>query len=304
MKKVVVLISTYNGEKYLEDQINSLLNQQGIDVEILARDDGSSDNTINILSKYAMKYSSFSFYSGNNVKSAQSFLDLVVKAKDADFYAFCDQDDVWEDDKLLIAVEKIEKLDQSKPALYYSNLKIVDKDLNVHRLSHTRKMYNSNKYSVLTENLCTGCTAVFNKKAKEIISLKLPNYCTMHDAWLYMVCMLMGNCVYDEAAHIMYRQHEKNVVGTYLEKNKYKILKKRMLRLFDKNLQPRYMNAVNFYDCFADILEKEDKEKLLLIINYKSSIRKRMELFFDQDIRPSTFYENLRFRLHILWGTV
>lgn len=95
MKTVSVLLSTYNGEKYLREQLDSLLVQQGVDLRIIARDDGSKDTTVEILKEYAGKDTRVSFFEGKNVGPAQSFFDLIMKSPDSDYYAFCDQDDVW-----------------------------------------------------------------------------------------------------------------------------------------------------------------------------------------------------------------
>ena len=304
MDSVTVLLSTYNGEKFLREQIETLLNQEGVEINILARDDGSSDHTIEILREYSEKYSNFVFYSNTNLGPAKSFLDLICNAKDTDYYSFCDQDDYWDKDKLKVAIEKLKVLDSTKPNLYYSNLRIVDENLQFYRLSHEGNFFNDNKYSALTENLCTGCTAVFNKTARDLIKNHTPEYCSMHDTWLYMLCKLMGNTIYDSEPHISYRQHGGNVVGAYLKRNRLVIYKERFFRIFQKGLQPRYMNAVNFWNCFGDLLEENDKKKVLLLVNYKRSARDRIRLFFDKDINASSFYGKLRFRLHILWGTV
>lgn len=304
MQSVIVLLSTYNGEKYLSQQIDSLLSQKGVAVHILVRDDGSNDSTLSILEKYSSENTNFEYYEGKNCGPAKSFLDLIQHAGEADYYALCDQDDVWDDDKLLIAVEKLASFDSEKPALYYSNLRIVDENLKFFRLSHTSELFNPNRYSALTENLCTGCTAVFNYRAKEMISDKLPDYCTMHDTWIYMVCKLLGNTYYDSEAHISYRQHGNNVVGTYLNKNNGKIMKERFLRLFKRDLQPRYMNAISFDECFASYMNDVDRSKVLKIVHYKDSLKDRLNLLFDNEIKASSFYGNLRFKVHILWGTV
>lgn len=304
MNTVIILLSTYNGEKYLKEQIDSLLNQKGVDIRIIARDDGSKDSTISILSEYQKNNENFSYYQGANCGPAKSFLHLISCADAADYYALCDQDDVWDEDKLLSAINKLNKLNSQKPNLYYSNLRIVDEHLNFYRFSHSGVLHNDNRFSALTENLCTGCTAVFNRKAKEMIGRRLPDFCSMHDTWIYMTCMLMGNTIYDEDAHISYRQHSSNVVGTYLEKSRSKVILEKVKRMFNKELQPRYVNAQNFYECYKDVMDNECKSKVLEVVNYKKSFKDRMKLFFDKDIKATTGYGNLRFRLHVLWGTV
>lgn len=304
MTTITVLLSTYNGEKFIREQIDSLLQQEDVELQILARDDGSSDTTLSILEEYSNKFANFNYYHNVNLGPAKSFLDLIKNAPDTEYYALCDQDDYWDKDKLKIAISRLKELDNNKPNLYYSNLRIVDENLTFYRFSHDSEFFNPNKYSALTENLCTGCTAVFNKTAQELLKNNIPNFCTMHDTWIYILCKFLGNTVYDSEPHISYRQHSGNVVGAYLKKSKYALYKERLFRIFKKGLQPRYMNAKSFYECFGTLLDEEDKRRVLKVVNYKNSIKDRASLFFDKDISASSFYGNLRFRLHVLWGTV
>lgn len=240
MKSVCVLLSTYNGEKYLREQLDSLITQEGIKLSIVVRDDGSEDNTIGILDEYMKRDSRITYYEGKNVGPAQSFLDLIIKSPDSDYYAFCDQDDVWDNDKLKIAVDFLEKENQSKPNMYYSNLRIVDQTLSFYRFSHLEPLKQKTKYSVLTEDLATGCTVVFNRTTVKYVKIGIPECCSMHDTWISMICKFFGKTVYDFEAHISYRQHDNNVVGTYLDKKTKDMYIARIKRLFDRSLQPRY----------------------------------------------------------------
>ena len=108
MKKVCVLMSTYNGEKYLKEQIDSILKQKGVKVNLLVRDDGSTDNTLSLLEEYKKK-GLLDYCCGSNMKPARSFMELLSIAPDSDYYAFSDQDDYWEHDKLFNAVKNTEK---------------------------------------------------------------------------------------------------------------------------------------------------------------------------------------------------
>ena len=110
MKKIIVLMSTYNGEKYLQVQLDSILSQENVDLELLVRDDGSTDSTKTILERYQSE-GKLTWYSGKNKKPAYSFFDLLGKCKDADYYAFADQDDFWHEDKLINAIKRLEKID-------------------------------------------------------------------------------------------------------------------------------------------------------------------------------------------------
>ena len=128
MKNVLVILSTYNGEKYLREQIESVLKQENVKISILVRDDGSTDNTCNILEEYEKK-GLLRWYTGKNLKPAKSFIDLIFHAtNDFDYYAFCDQDDFWYFKKIYSAIEQMENNNDSIdiPKVCYCNLEVVD----------------------------------------------------------------------------------------------------------------------------------------------------------------------------------
>nr|WP_303104047.1 glycosyltransferase [Megamonas funiformis] len=153
-------MSTYNGENYLEEQIESLRKQKDVDIKILVRDDGSKDNTVKILEKYK-KEGILDFYKGNNVGYAKSFLHLLTNNIEADYYAFCDQDDVWLPDKLIKAIEKINE--NEKPSLYASALKRVDENLKFLGIQSFKNL-KLTLGAEFTRHRLAGCTFVFNKR--------------------------------------------------------------------------------------------------------------------------------------------
>ena len=300
MATVCVLLSTYNGEMYLREQLDSLLAQEGVDLTVLVRDDGSSDRTMDILADYAGRYPNIRFFRGENCGPARSFFTLIEEAPGAEYYAFCDQDDVWDRDKLKTAVGMLDKEDPSTPNMYHSNLRIVDRNLKFYRLSHSKPYHQKTKYSVLTEDCATGCTIVFNRTAEELIRHHIPAYFSMHDSWVYLVCRFFGTAVYDFDAHIDYRQHAANAIGTYLGKKSKDIYLERFHRLFNRELQPRYHNACSFYEEFGDRLSREDARKVLKIVHYKDSVFHTLSLFLDPQIHSSDWNRELRYRMLIL----
>ena len=304
METVAVLLSTYNGEKYLKEQIDSILNQIGLNVCVFARDDGSKDSTVNILKEYSENYSNFSYYCGLNVGPAQSFFELIKQSPNSDYYAFADQDDVWDQNKLECAVKMLSKKDASIPQLYYSNLRIVDQDLKYYRMSHQKPYIHKKRYSALAEGCATGCTIVINTVARDFLKDKLPSECTMHDNWIYMVCKLFGEVNYDFEGHISYRQHGGNVIGTYLGKKNAKTYIKRFKRLFNRNLQPRYKNAISFWNAYGDLLNADDRKKVLEIVHYKNSFINRCKLLFDFDIGYEVRSRDIRYRILIILGLI
>ena len=299
--RVQVLMSTFNGTKYLPMQLESLQEQEDVDVSILIRDDGSTDGTLSYLQGYCQEHANTSFYTGENMKPARSFLNLISVSHDEEYFALCDQDDVWDSDKISVAITKMQGFPADVPVLYYSNLRIVDQDLNFIRNSHDRILVQKNKYSSLCEPLPTGCTMVFNKALRDLVKEKTPDYCSMHDSWIYMICQFFGVSIYDEIPHISYRQHGNNVIGAYTRKN-LRFYVDKLKRMFDRNLQPRYHNAISFLECYGDKLIPEDYEKVWEVAHYKDSFSNRMKLLFDGDIVASTKERDLRNRILIICG--
>ncbi|MGN0290954.1 MAG: glycosyltransferase family 2 protein [Lachnospiraceae bacterium] len=208
-KKVQILMSTYNGEKYLEEQIESLLRQTYPHIEILIRDDGSTDSTSTILKKYEKEYGNIHVFLESNVGVTKSFFSLLSKS-DADYIAFCDQDDIWLEEKVERAVEKLCEIQGA--ALYCSNKILVDAESRI--IGENKKTILKPGFgNAVVECICTGCTAVMNRELAEIIKNHIPENAILHDWWCYLVACYVGQVVFDEEAYIWYRQHGGNVVG-------------------------------------------------------------------------------------------
>lgn len=229
--KVGILLSTYNAQKYLKEQLDSLLAQHYSAFELWIRDDGSSDDTISILKEYEKKDNRVHYYAGKNLGAIGSFFDLMQHVRDRDYayIAFCDQDDFWKKEKLEIAVKAIAKeVEHQKhfiegnmnrtdsagkiPVLYCSKTQLVDEQLNPLQEEIKRKIH-PGFGNALLENIVTGCTTVINRDLNELICQYMPKYCIMHDWWIYLIATLYGKVIYDETPHILYRQHGKNVMG-------------------------------------------------------------------------------------------
>ncbi len=209
MEKVQVLLSTYQGEQFLEEQMESLLGQTWKNLEILVRDDGSKDSTQKILEHYSEKYDNIRYYPGKNVGVAKSFFELLKKS-DAEFVAFCDQDDVWLENKIEAAVDRLKK--EKGPALYCSNKILVDRNLCPMKKQNQTQLRPGFGNAVV-ECICTGCTAVLNRELADILSARLPEHAILHDWWTYLAASYVGSVIFDSHAYILYRQHEQNVVG-------------------------------------------------------------------------------------------
>lgn len=290
MKKVQVLMSTYNGEKYLQEQIDSLNNQEGVELDILVRDDNSNDKTIKILNENNIKW-----YQGKNLKSAKSFMDLILNSGDYDYYAFCDQDDVWENNKLSIAIKKLDSFNTDKPSMYFSNKKIVDQDLNYLYTTDERRIISLG--SALITNIATGCTIVINKRMMEELKKYSPSFIEMHDAWIYKLCIALdGNIYFDKNAYINYRQHENNVIG-----NSEKILKK-IKRRFNSIIHCNHIKekmALEILKGYENELTEQNLEIINRFIGYRKLVNK-FNLIFSKKYKTGFITKDLMFKIAVL----
>lgn len=309
MKKVLVLMSAYNGENYIEEQLDSIFSQEGVDVYCLVRDDGSKDSTREIIESFAKANHKLTFCFGENIGWAKSFYSLVERSResDYDYYAFCDQDDKWDAQKILAAAEKLDKEDKDKPLLYCSNLKIVDDNLNWSGKLRFDRVDISKKHA-LAESFATGCTQVFNNKAKELFLSYKPDYLHAHDYWLYLICIFTGRVIYDENAYINYRQHHSNVIGGEIT---LKELIRRRLRFFSGdylkkklNQHPKEYMAREILKGFRSYLIPEDIKIIEAFALYRENIWRRLYLFFNFKIYKISFYQNIEFRISIILGMV
>lgn len=289
MAKVLVLMSTYNGEKYLDEQIESIINQSGVEVSILARDDGSTDGTLNILKQWKNR-GVLDYYTGENKKPALSFMDLVSHAQGYDFYAFSDQDDIWLPNKLISALEQLEKVAKDKPALYFSKLTYVDENLNVMENQLVSCTYLYSFPQALIKNTAAGCTMVYNESLRKILNLYVPKSISMHDRWLFLVCSAVGgNIIFDKNSYILYRQHSSNVTG---DKNYVQLCKSRVKRLFDSS-QYIYKHALMLNEGYGNLIEDENGKCIKKVLEYKNGIKYKVNLIKDNRFRIESdkYYE-------------
>ena len=222
MEKVVVLLSTYNGEKYLSEQLESLVAQQGVDVEVLVRDDGSKDSTTGILDEWQEK-GLLKWYTSKNMGPGKSFMDLLHKAPADGYYAFCDQDDVWLPEKLRQTMDKmksVEATNPGKPIIVHADMFVVDENLNVVHDSFWRSsglrpdILRTFPYLSVC-NSVNGCTILMNGAARDLIIEKyVEQELIIHDVISALTVAYYGGIIdYIETPTVLYRQHASNVVG-------------------------------------------------------------------------------------------
>ena len=239
MERVTVLISTYNGERYLAEQLESLLAQKDVNVELLVRDDGSRDSTTAILDEWQSR-KQLSWYSSGNLGPGKSFMHLLQTASPGNYYAFCDQDDVWLPEKLRLTMDKMKSVEQANPGkavLVHTDMFVVDEKLNVVHDSFWRSSGLRPDVLRTFPYLCTcnsvnGCTILMNSIARELILEKYVEHdVIIHDVISALTLAYYGGIIdYVDVPTVLYRQHASNVVGA-MSYNKWQAIKERLLNI-------------------------------------------------------------------------
>lgn len=299
VKEVLVLMSTYNGEKYIREQIDSIIHQS-YPCKLVVRDDGSTDTTIQILKEYENK-DLLTWYSGNNIGPAKSFFDLIQRADNADYYALADQDDVWELDKIKAAIIKLKEV--NAPKLYFCKRRIVDSQLNVMNIPNTL-IRKTTPNVVLLEGGAYGCTMVFDQKTKKMIEklqIRYDGY--LHDVFIYRLISMCGTIIYDDNEHINYRQHSANVVG-----HEYTGLKKWIKRF--KGLPQRANNhsrsncAKELYENYKDVINTDYSDLLYNVAFAPESVACRLKLVFKNKLESQYKTKVYALKIFILLGWI
>jgi len=274
-----ILLSTYNGEQYLRNQIESIINQTYKNWRLLIRDDGSQDKTIEILEYYLRKHKDKIVLIEDGQKhlgASKSFFRLLGYS-DAKYIMFCDQDDVWLPYKIEETYNKMKELEKKhndKPLLVYSDLKVVDKDLNLIAPSFWKYQHidpKRNKLNhLLVQNVITGCTMMINDKLKDTL-ITMPDDEIMHDWWLGLVGASFGELDFIKEPLVLYRQHGKNDTGAQkYGLMVYLILRGDLSKFFSSNKR-LIKQAKNFYKIYYNLLDKSQKD---IVYNFMSLCEK------------------------------
>lgn len=286
--KIEILMATYNGEKYIGEQINSIINQTYTNWNLLIRDDGSKDKTLNIIKKYEKMDNRIILIRDNkdNLGFVKNFEELLKKSR-TEFVMFSDQDDYWLENKIEKYVEVIEKLDKKKlekPLLIHSNSYICDKNLKILE----EKFIDSNiagekkSKSIFFYYIVQGATVLINRNLiKKVIPFS--NNVKLHDRYFHLISEFLGNRIFINESLMKYRQHGNNEIGVSKGSIIKKILKKRYFEESDRNL-------------ILEIKQKNEKE---IKKDLKREIDEYLELTSDKRNRFSRFYLSKKFKMSI-----
>ncbi len=300
MEKIDILLATYNGEKYLKDQLDSILNQTYNNFRLLISDDCSTDKTRNILEEYKNKDNRIElFFQKNNLGVIRNFEFLLNKVENK-YYMFSDQDDIWKEFKIEKSVKKIEESDSD---LVYSDLEVVDENLKVKYDSYWKlkgfykkiKKYN-NFESLYLNNFVTGCTIISKKELiKKFLPLPNTSKYVLHDYWITLIISQDGKISYIEEPLIRYRQHKNNKVGSKKKSSELKSIDEIRQLFIDvkkEHFEVFIQNENKFVDNNIKILNKEALEYYNMLEKKKNINFKKWKLFFKL-----YKYENFNYKI-------
>lgn len=288
LNKISVAIATYNGEKYIEKQLNSIINQSLLVDEIIIVDDNSNDHTTDIIKSFKAKNNKIKLIKNTiNLGHIPSF-KLAIQSCKYDFVLLCDQDDIWNFEKVEISYKEIIKFsDTNKPIIIFSDLLVID---NFDRIIfksfwdyHNFKISDLTFKKALFFNVVTGCTIMMNKFMKDQILL-MPENILMHDHWIYMIALSLGNFFYIDKPLVKYRSHN-NTVTT---KNRISMLQK-ISNILNSNYRKNYLieninQAILFKKIYQDQLNEKNINELNYFINIKNKpfFQKKLYVFFNK----------------------
>lgn len=302
MEKILVLLSTYNGEKYISEQIESILSQQDVKVYILIRDDGSQDRTWEIIKGYESDCNNITCVEGDNVGFVNSFTQLLEiglkKYKETNLFAFADQDDIWFPDKLKKSCEALSNKDMTKPLLSMCNSQMVNSSLDELGLFVTCDLSNFDRGAALIHPVTQGCAMVFNRRAGELYVSHPPKR-SWHDRWLYLICFFLGDIFYYQQPLFYYRIHNNNA----LAQRKISIIeyvKKQCLKFFTPSLH--LLMAKEFYENFKSLITESDKELFRIYFSYRFNLLSKIEIFMNKKFKYPLKKQRILYVLKVLLG--
>lgn len=279
------MLSTYNGEQYLKKQILSIITQETVKIKLVVRDDGSTDNTKEILCSFASKYDNIEILFEENVGFVKSFTRLVnhvvYKYGKEYYFAFADQDDIWYPNKLITASTCLSRYSSETPSLFCSNSYLINSNNEI--VGRFRKNYpRFTRGNVIFYGTFQGCSMVFNYAALKEYDTH-PPILAYHDRWMYLICHFLGNVIYDNSPLFGYRIHESNVVGTKVKED---TIMQDLAKLHRKKKNQNRVVIERFVDCWGLRMKSSDLDNINVYFSYPESWISKMKLLFMPTFGP------------------
>ena len=301
-KRILVMMSTYNGEKHLREQIDSIINQKtDHEVHLRIRDDGSKDRTCEIIEEYIRDYpNQIELIRGENIGYNGSFFSLIQSAFGFDYYSISDQDDVWLEEKLQVACNAIDKIESDVPVLYASTSFLVHDDMVPYGTTR-KKRREMTMYNTIIQNICPGHTQLMNNKLMSLLRFDIDtDRIYVYDSWIQNVANLCGKIVFDNDSHTYYRQYEGNQLGSGVGRIGQLLASRKRTTTGDGH---KYRKQIEY---FLEIYENELKSKgyyseIHSFVDSKTFIDKINYLFKCRLYRQNCM-ESIAFRMAVLFN--
>lgn len=293
--RVAILLSTFNGAAFLREQLDSVISQTHQDWVIYASDDGSSDSTLAILSEYqqTLNPGRLVIYSGPRKGFSANFLSLLKRPElKAAYYAYCDQDDIWESTKLERSVRWCQEIAPNQPALFCGRTRLIDeagKPIGYSPLFSAPPSFRN----ALVQSIAGGNTMLFNDATRELLMrTKEDDQIISHDWWTYLVVAGCGGIVhYESVPTIGYRQHDRNLIGSNSGFNDRVVRLKKLLAGTFKDWNDANLQAMR---AIQGQLSNDSQQALALFAKArKSPLLKRLLLIFRSGVYRQTLLGNL-----------
>ena len=305
--KIAILLATYMGENYIEEQLQSLLNQTYTNWIAYIHDDGSTDKTCEIIQSYAEKYADkFVIVYGKSTGGARNNFFFLMSQVRAPYFMFCDQDDIWLPNKIETTYHEMKKIEHKEqeqtPVLVFTELKVVDKHLNTiaEKMSDYQGLdcKDVTLNHILAQNVVTGCTMMINSTlCDKMLQVKNKKHIIMHDWWAALIAVTYGKIVYIDESTILYRQHGENSIGASQATSfMYKLKKFFSSKENKKALYRGRLQAQEFADVFK--LSKKHLIYQYAVLGKKNKL-KRMQFYWKHKIRKSSLAKQIGI---YIWG--
>lgn len=303
MIRIRILLSTYNGEKYLKKQLDSIFNQDicNCEISMLVRDDGSCDDTVKILNQYKEKLNITLINDGESLGPANSFWKLLKETNAADYYAFVDQDDIWDKDKLSTAINAISK--KKGRVLWFSNCRLISDDDSVIK---ERLHIDTPILDIPSQIICgsaQGCSMVLNYEAMEYLKSLNLDFIPMHDLVAMEFILATGQVIYENIPKFGYRVHSNNVVAK-AGKSFFARKKATLNNWFGEKKRCSMIRFAGELLNNCSEIKGKDKEYLKLIVSSRSKISSRIMLVAHPLTRARSKAALRSFRVRTILGIV
>lgn len=301
---IAVLMSTYNGERYLRMQVESIRQQSYADWHLYIRDDGSTDSTREILRELAQNDRRITVIEGKNIGYVASFFELIRYAdalgKNYGYYALSDQDDVWNPEKLQAAAEMLDLENPEMPLLYGSTSMLVTEDLVPYGITQCKRRPIT-LYNALVQTFLPGHSQMMNRPLlHSLAQTAVAERVYVHDLYTTAVAAAIGKVVFDNTPHTRYRQHKTNQIG--FGKGKFSWLKVRLRRLRGGAGHKVGEQAEHLYQSYANRMPFEQRQELRQFLESRTTFFSRLHYVLHSKIYRQKKLGTLAFKVLYLFG--